>query len=75
MEAAGNQCATHIYEGQAHGFFHISKGGRKMFEDVLTKADAFLVKNGYLTGADTVLAWTAKSIKNMQPQAKSKRRK
>ncbi len=65
MEDAGNQCETHIYEGQAHGFFHINKGGRKMFENVLTKADAFLVKNGFLSGDDAVLAWTAESIRNL----------
>ncbi|MEP2777528.1 MAG: alpha/beta hydrolase [Luteolibacter sp.] len=69
MEEAGNESETHIYKGQAHGFFHINKGGRKMFEDVLTKADAFLVKNGFLSGEDDVLAWTEESIKNLPPRA------
>jgi acetyl esterase/lipase len=32
MTDVGNECETHIYEGQTHGFFHISKGGRTMFE-------------------------------------------
>jgi acetyl esterase/lipase len=63
MIDAGNTCESHIYEGEEHGFFHISKGGRKMFEDVLTKADAFLVKLGYLTGKDNVAEWTAQAIK------------
>lgn len=62
MEDVGNQSETHVYKGQTHGFFHISKGGRKMFEDVLTKADAFLVKNDYITGKDDVSEWTEKSI-------------
>lgn len=62
MEDAGNPCETHIFEDQGHGFFHISKGGRAMFEDVLVKADAFLVKNGYLNGDDTVLEWTSETI-------------
>lgn len=65
MEAAGNQCETHIYKGEKHGFFHISKGGRDMFEDVLTKADAFLVKNGFLTGSNAVKEWTAAAITNL----------
>ncbi|MEI7947594.1 MAG: alpha/beta hydrolase [bacterium] len=68
MVEAGNTCETHIYEGEAHGFFHISKGGRKMFEDVLVKADAFLVKHGYLTGTNTVAEWTAKAIGNQKPK-------
>lgn len=62
MSDVGNECETHIYEGQAHGFFHISKGGRKMFEDVLTKTDTFLVKHGFLTGENTVAEWTAGSV-------------
>jgi acetyl esterase len=65
MIDAGNTCESHIYEGEEHGFFHISKGGRKMFEDVLTKTDAFLVKHGYLTGKDNVAEWTAQAIKRL----------
>ncbi len=68
MEEQGNKSETYIYLDQAHGFFHISKGGRKMFEDVLTKADAFLVKNNYLTGDDHVLEWTAAAIENFKAQ-------
>ena len=74
MEDTGNQSETHIYQGQAHGFIHISKGGRKMFEDVLTKADAFLVKNGFLTGKDNVAAWTAKTIAHLPAKGPKKRK-
>jgi len=65
MSDVGNTCESHIYEGEEHGFFHISKGGRKMFEDVLAKADAFLVKHGYLTGKENVAEWTAQAIKRL----------
>lgn len=69
MVVAGNQCETHIYEGQAHGFFHISKGGLKMFEDVLRKTDVFLVKHKYLSGENTVGEWTAKSVAGLKRSA------
>jgi acetyl esterase len=75
METAGNQCETHIYESQAHGFFHISKGGRHMYEDVLIKADGFLVKNGFLTGKDNVLEWTKTSIENLSETSEVKKAK
>ncbi len=65
MTDAGNKCETHIYDNQTHGFFHISKGGRKMFQDVLIKADSFLVDNGYLTGEDAVENWTEQAIKDI----------
>ncbi|MGJ8656014.1 MAG: alpha/beta hydrolase [Akkermansiaceae bacterium] len=75
MEKVGNESASHIYEGQTHGFFHISKGGRAMFEDVLTKTDAFLVKQKFLTGEDNVKVWTAQAIehyKSTRPRKKTK---
>ncbi len=77
MTDADNACETHIYDGQRHGFFHISKGGRNMFEDVLTKTDAFLVKHGFLSGADTVAEWTVDATANAAENAKprSKKRK
>ena len=76
MVDAGNQCETHIYKGSGHGFFHIQKGGRKIFEDVLIKADAFLVKNNYLSGNNTAIEWTAKSIANLPaPTPKKKKKK
>ena len=72
MENVGNNCETHIYEGQKHGFFHISKGGRKIFEDVLTKIDGFLVDNHYLKGKNKVSTWTAEAIAHYQASKKSK---
>lgn len=69
MVEAGNTCETHLYEGEEHGFFHICKGGRKMFEDVLVKVDAFLVKHGYLTGPNTVAEWTASRITQLKTKA------
>ena len=75
MTDAGNECETHIYEGERHGFFHISKGGRKMFEDVLTKSDAFLVRHGFLSGDNTVSEWTANAIERLKASAPTPRRK
>jgi acetyl esterase/lipase len=72
MIEAGNECETHVYEGEDHGFFHISKGGRKMFENVLVKSDAFLVKHGYLVGTNNVAEWTAKAIANLKPEPTKK---
>ena len=66
MIDAGNVCDSHVYEGQSHGFFHISKGGRKMFEDVLGKTDAFLTKHGFLSGDSSVAQWTEKSIADLK---------
>lgn len=75
MTDAGNECESHTYEGQKHGFFHISKGGRKMFEDVLAKTDAFLVKHGFLSGDNSVAAWTANAVKNSNAATGSEKRK
>ncbi len=66
MTDAGNECESHVYEGQNHGFFHINKGGREMFEDVVGKTDAFLVKLGFLSGEDNVAEWTETSIANLK---------
>jgi acetyl esterase/lipase len=66
MVDAGNVCENHLYEGESHGFFHINKGGRKMFEDVLVKVDTFLVKHGYLSGENTVAKWTASRIAQLK---------
>lgn len=71
MDDAGNTCTTHIYEGQRHGFFHINKGGRVMFEDVLSKTDAFLVEQHFLSGLDTVDPWTAMSVENYKKMSKA----
>lgn len=75
MDDIGNQCETHIYEGSAHGFFHINKGGRKMFEDVLMKTDAFLIRNNFLSGENTVLEWTAESIAQLPAKNPKKKKK
>jgi len=77
MAGAGNECETHVYDGQSHGFFHISKGGRKMFEDVLLKTDAFLVKNGFLSGENKVAEWTVNAIAHFKatPTGQAKRKK
>ena len=45
-----------------------------MFEDVLTKADAFLVKNGFITGKNNVLQWTAGTIANLPEKGKKSRK-
>ena len=74
MEAVGNVCESHIYPGEKHGLFHIQKGGRKVFEDVLTKADAFLVKEGFLSGTDSVAPWTASSIAALKQNSEKKRK-
>ena len=65
MEQAGNDSETHLYQNQKHGFFHINKGGQKMFEDVLTKTDAFLSCLGYIKGKENVKNWTAQSLKRI----------
>ena len=75
MEEAGNVSFTHIYEGQGHGFFHISKGGRGFFEDVLIKTDAFLVEQKFLTGKDNVKEWTAMAIQHYEDSILAKRSK
>ena len=36
-----------------------------MFIDVITKADAFLVKNGYLFGEGTAKNWTMEAITDL----------
>ncbi len=46
-----------------------------MFEDVLIKADGFLVKNGFLTGKDNVLEWTKTSIENLSETSEVKKAK
>lgn len=66
MEQAGNDSQTHLYKNQKHGFFHISKGGQKIFEDVLTKTDCFLSRLGYLKGKENVKEWTAQSLEKLK---------
>ena len=66
MEKAGNVSVTHIYEDEGHGFFHISKGGRNIFEDVLIKADAFLVEQKFLSGENRAKEWVAMAIEHYE---------
>jgi len=73
MDKAGNVCATQIYDGEQHGFFHISKGGRGMFENVLTKVDAFFQTHKFLSGADQVNPWTAQAIEHYKQSPEAKR--
>ena len=73
MVHANNISTTYIYDDEKHGFFHISKGGRRMFEDVLQKADAFLVKQKILTDTDQVKPWTAQAIAHAEESSQVKR--
>ncbi|NWK57329.1 alpha/beta hydrolase [Verrucomicrobiaceae bacterium N1E253] len=73
MVDAGNVCETHVFDGQTHGFFHISKGGRRMFEAVLVKTDLFLVQQGCLSGENKVAEWTGEAIKNIEAEQKARR--
>jgi acetyl esterase len=75
MHSAGNIFESHIYPGEQHGFFHISKGGRKVFEDVMIKTDDFLVRHGFLSGSPQVKEWTAKSIELLKPIELLKKRR
>ncbi|MFC5051840.1 alpha/beta hydrolase [Rubritalea spongiae] len=74
MEKAGNECVTHIYDKEKHGFFHISKGGRKIFEDVMNKVDGFLVEHKFLSGESEVEAWTAKAIEHYKAERGAKQK-
>jgi acetyl esterase len=66
MADAGNVCETVIFEGEAHSFFNMNKGGRKIFEEVLVKIDTFLVKQGYLSGENSVAEWTSQAIERLK---------
>lgn len=72
MEQAGNISVTHKYDGQKHGFFNISKGGREVFKDVLSKVDHFLVQQNMLEGEAQVDAWVDATIKRYQSAGKTK---
>lgn len=50
MVAAGAKSELHLYEGQPHGFFNLSKGGPQIFSDTILKMDRFLASLGYLQG-------------------------
>jgi acetyl esterase len=70
MTELGNECSTYIYTEQAHGFFNVSKGGRKIFENILVKIDEFLVKHSYLSGKNTVATWTASTVEHLKKKPK-----
>lgn len=61
MVENGNECVTHIYEEQSHGFWRHIKGVEN-FTDVLMKMDSFLVSHGYLVGENTANAWVATAM-------------
>ncbi|WDE96296.1 alpha/beta hydrolase fold domain-containing protein [Lentisphaera profundi] len=51
IKAQGKDSEYHISEGQKHGFFNYKakeKDGGKTYQEIITKMDAFLKKNGYL---------------------------
>ena len=48
MDANGDRCELHLYEGRPHGFFNRSKDKHGDFADTLAKLDAFLASLGYL---------------------------
>lgn len=51
---AGNRCELVAYEGEGHGFFNWDRDDKKNFISTLTKSDAFLKSQGWLTGEPNV---------------------
>lgn len=47
----GVDSELHLYEGEPHGFFNLKQSKPDNFLDTVRKADAFLVKHGYLEGS------------------------
>ncbi|MCK5173998.1 MAG: alpha/beta hydrolase fold domain-containing protein [Planctomycetes bacterium] len=54
MESAGSRCDLFVYEGQGHGFFNESKGGRRYYSETVYQMDRFLESLGYLKGKPTI---------------------
>ncbi len=52
---AGNSIDLHTYENEKHGFTAEKYKGGHYYYESLQLTDAFLVKQGYLTGASTVV--------------------
>jgi acetyl esterase/lipase len=52
MQAAGVKCALHVYEGQGHGFFNVSKP--KYHHLTVIESDKFLASLGWLKGPPTL---------------------
>jgi acetyl esterase/lipase len=46
MEANGDRCDLHLYDGQSHGFFN-----KKKYDETLAETDRFLVSLGWLPPA------------------------
>ncbi len=54
MESVSNRCDLFVYEGQGHGFFNESKGGRRYYSETVYRMDRFLESLGYLKGEPTI---------------------
>lgn len=52
MEAVGNRCDLHVYDGQPHGFFNYRNWDN--FQQTVLEMDRFLASLGYLEGEPTV---------------------
>jgi acetyl esterase/lipase len=67
----GIHSELYTYKDQPHGFFNLSKGGPDIYKDTVLKADAFLVKLGYLSGkAD--MAFLEEIVKKHSAKKKKK---
>lgn len=53
MEEKKRRCDLHLYQGQAHGFFNLSKG-RDFYVQTVFEMDRFLCSLGFLTGEPTI---------------------
>jgi acetyl esterase len=54
MQAQGDRCDLHLFEGQAHGFFNFSKAQKFYFYRTLSDTDQFFVSLGWLEGKPTI---------------------
>ena len=49
MKTYGNECVTHLYEGEKHGFFNHNRNAENgAYDASMIKVDSFLVVNGFL---------------------------
>lgn len=74
MIAVGLKSDLHVYEGQPHGFFNQSKGGKDIFLDTIQKMDAFLRETGLLKGEPTEEQLNA-ALNPEKPKANSAKKK
>ena len=64
-EAVGTECELIIYPDAEHGFFNRrTKEEEQPFIETLKATDKFLVKHGYLKGAENVDNWVAEVLIN-----------